>query len=146
MIQIRNGIFETNSSSCHVFMIPKNTDIKIPKTVILEDECSADNMLNIYFNDINWGKDDIEPFIQFLYKCGVQEIRYNGRYSYVNDLIKKYKNSDPNEFYIRRNEESLKKVCFGTGIKLTTMEDYEVCEESVNNLGDFEDWYPIRLS
>lgn len=35
MIQIRNGIFETNSSSTHVFCIPSTKSLKIPKEIKL---------------------------------------------------------------------------------------------------------------
>ena len=35
MIQIRNGIFETNSSSTHVFCIPSTKSLKIPREIKL---------------------------------------------------------------------------------------------------------------
>lgn len=36
MIEIRSSIFETNSSSVHVLVIPKDTSINVPHKVFLE--------------------------------------------------------------------------------------------------------------
>lgn len=148
MIQIRNSMFETNSSSCHVFMFPNGMNIKIPSTVILNDDYNTkDNMPNLYFNDINWGESYTTPFIQFLYKCGVKKIKYTGKYKYVTDAIEKYKNLDDYDLYGLYNDaESIKKVCFGDNVKITTMEDYMVSDEEVSKCGNFEDWCAIRLS
>lgn len=35
MFNIRNGSWETNSSSVHVLVIPKDTNVTIPKKVFL---------------------------------------------------------------------------------------------------------------
>ena len=36
MIEIRSSVFETNSSSVHVLVIPKDTQVSIPHKVFLE--------------------------------------------------------------------------------------------------------------
>ena len=38
MIEIRQGIFETNSSSVHELVIPKDCDLNIPTKVYLNPE------------------------------------------------------------------------------------------------------------
>ena len=58
MIQIRNGLFETNSSSVHAFCIPGNKSLKIPKEIKL-------SQLNRYvcITDIN----SIEDKLAYMY-------------------------------------------------------------------------------
>lgn len=58
MIQIRNGLFETNSSSVHAFCIPGNKSLKIPKEIKL-------SQLNRYVDitDIN----SIEDKLAYMY-------------------------------------------------------------------------------
>lgn len=150
MIQIRNDMFETNSSSCHVFMFPKGMGIRVPSTVVLNDEYNTvDNMPNLFFNDINWGEEYTTPFIQMLYRCGVKEIKYSGKNKYVTEAIEKYKeedNSNAQLEYPRLDVTYFKKVVFGTDVKLTTMEDWMVCDDEVAKEGDFEDYCAVRLS
>ena len=50
MIHIRHNIFETNSSSCHVFVYDPKGSAQVQKTVTLVPD-SDDSMLNILFND-----------------------------------------------------------------------------------------------
>jgi len=150
MIQIRYDMFETNSSSCHVFMFPKDMEIIVPSTVVLNDEyATVDNMPNLYFNDINWGEEYTTPFIRMLYNCGVKEIKYTGKNQYVKDAIKKYKDEDNSNislYYPSIDINTFKKIVFGTDVKITTMEDWMVSQEEVDKIGDFEDWSAIRLS
>lgn len=148
MIQIRHDMFETNSSSCHVFMFPKDMGIHIPTIVNLNDEwATEDNMPNLFFNDCNWGEEYTTPFIQFLYKCGVKTINYSGRYDYVKKAIEEYKDkTDFDLCGLHINEHDLLKVCFGTDVKLTTMEDWMVSQEEIDKIGNFEDWCDYRLS
>ena len=151
MIQIRYDMFETNSSSCHVFMFPKDMGITVPSTVVLYNTYDEiiDNMPNLYFNDINWGEEYTTPFIRMLYNCGVKEIKYTGKDQYVKDAIKKYKdedNSNISSYYPHIDINTFKKIVFGTDVKITTMEDWMVSQEEVDKIGDFEDWCSIRLS
>lgn len=151
MIQIRQSIFETNSSSCHVFMFPKNLDIRIPSTVVLNDDYHTyDNLPNLYFNDACYFEEDSAiSFIKFLYKSGVKNIKYTGNRSIVHDAIKKYKNEtdfniNTHDFYT--SLKNLQKICFGTNVKLVVMEDHDVCDENVAKYGDFESYCAYRLS
>ena len=57
MISIRIGLFETNSSSVHVLVIPKDTDIHIPSHV------------NLYGGDYDWGPDSEDDTIQYFYQA-----------------------------------------------------------------------------
>ena len=151
MIQIRESCFETNSSGCHIFMFPHNMDIKVPKTVFLNDEHNTvDNMPNLFFNDCNWGEEYTTPFIQFLYKCGVETIIYLGKHQYVKDAIERFKMYDCSncEDDTGLSQSDLKKVCFGIGVKVierSTDGGYDFNEE-VKKEGDFEDWCSYRLS
>ena len=151
MIQFRHSMFETNSSSCHVFMFPKGMGIKVPSTVTLYDtyEETTDNMPNLFFNDINWGEEYTTPFIRMLYRCGVKEIKYTGKSKYVNEAIEKYKNvdnSDASLYYPSTNISKFKKIVFGTDVHITEMEDWMVSKEEVAKEGDFEEYYSLRLS
>ena len=151
MIQIRNSMFETNSSSCHIFMFPKSMGIKVPSTVVLYDtyEETKDNMPNIVFNDINWDEEYTTPFIRMLYACGVKEIKYTGKDQYVTDAIEQYKDQDNSNislYYPRINKDHFMKMVFGTDVHLTVMEDWMVSQDAIDKEGDFEDWCSIRLS
>lgn len=150
MIQFRQSMFETNSSSCHVFMFPKGMGVKVPSTVELNDDyCTVDNMPNLFFNDINWGEEYTTPFIRMLYRCGVKTIKYTGKDKFVTDAIEKYKdedNSDVQLEYPRFDIKSFKMIVFGTDVKLTTMEDWMVSDDEVAKQGDFEDYCAVRLS
>ena len=147
MIQIRTDMFETNSSSCHVFLFPRNMEICIPSVINLDDEYyTKDNMPNLIFNDCNWGEDDTTPLIQFFYKCGVKTINYIGRHKYVTEAIEKYKDQTDFDYIcgLPFNEASLKKACFGTNVKIETIEDCDLSEERFDD--EIEDWDYIRLS
>lgn len=150
MIQVRYDMFETNSSSCHVFMFPKGMGVKVPSTVKLNDDYdTVDNMPNLFFNDINWGEEYTTPFIRMLYRCGVKTIKYTGKDKFVTDAIEKYKdedNSDAQLEYPRLDIKYFKMVVFGTDVKLTTMEDWMVSDDEVAKQGDFEDYCAVRLS
>lgn len=58
MIQIRNGLFETNSSSVHAFCIPGSKSLKIPKEIKLSQ---LDRYVDI--TDIN----SIEDKLAYMY-------------------------------------------------------------------------------
>ena len=155
MIQIRNSIFETNSSSSHAFLFPKDANIKIPSTVVLYDtyDDTLDNMPNLYFNDCNWGEEYTTPFIKFLYKYGVKEIKYTGRHQYVTEAIDKYKTVDPSDITIDRfeelmaSEENLLRICFDSGVKLKTLsDDWERQQKYVDPNNEYDHWCSYRLS
>ena len=83
MIQIRNGLFETNSSSVNVFCIPETGSLKIPKEIKMSelnrdiytaDEC-VDTITKIayMYNEARELGNDNE-FIRYLTKKGIKII------------------------------------------------------------------------
>ena len=81
MIEIRQSIFETNSSSVHVLVIPKDTPINIPKKVFLdggeygwEFGCVTDTINYLYQVCIGAGKEELDKFFDYLKHKGVEEI------------------------------------------------------------------------
>lgn len=55
--QIRNGVFETNSSSCHSLSINKVSEIKYDKDMFEYRIHEDDNKLHIGFGEFGWGYD-----------------------------------------------------------------------------------------
>lgn len=96
MISIRNNMFETNSSSANVLIIPKNQGIHIPKQFIfVDDETSlkpSEKVLYIILNDSHSSKDDAYKMVNFLYNIGVEEIIYGGHNRYFQEAIDIFKN------------------------------------------------------
>lgn len=98
MIQVRVGIFETNSSSANVLCVPKEQNIIVPKRFIfMDDETSSRpievvlcNLFDDWFGDTT---ETINQIINFLYLNGVEEIIYGGHNRKVMDAIEKYKDS-----------------------------------------------------
>ncbi len=81
MIQIRNGSFETNSSSVHVLVIPKENPIDIPNEVILtggewgwSPGIEQDTINYFYQACLDRGPKYVTRFIKFLKKNGVNNI------------------------------------------------------------------------
>lgn len=81
MIQIRRNVFETNSSSVHMLVIPKDTTIKVPKKVFLQGgdygwshdtECSTINYM--YQTCVDFGRETLDKFFEYLKRKGVEEI------------------------------------------------------------------------
>ena len=82
MIQIRNSMFETNSSSTHVFCIPGTKSLKMPKEIKLS---SLDRYVDIttemsiedriaYMYDIARDNNSEESFIAYLRDKGINVI------------------------------------------------------------------------
>ena len=81
MISIRNRQFETNSSSVHVLVIPKDTNIHIPKVVSLtggeygwENEEYWDTLNYFYQACVDAGRESVAQFFAYLKEKGVEEI------------------------------------------------------------------------
>ncbi len=81
MIEIRQSMFETNSSSVHVLVIPKDTSISIPHKVFLsggEYGWSADteyDTLNYFYQAcLDNGREELDKFFEYLKRKGVEEI------------------------------------------------------------------------
>ena len=85
MINIRYSIYETNSSSVHALVIPKDTKIYIPKTVNLyggdygwREEIESDTLNYFYQACLDQGKEEVEKFFAYLRRKGVEEINAKG--------------------------------------------------------------------
>lgn len=81
MIQIRLGQFETNSSSVHVLVIPKDASINIPHKVFLEggeygwqSDTEYDTLNYFYQACVSSGREDLNKFFEYLKRKGVEEI------------------------------------------------------------------------
>ena len=81
MIEIRHNFFETNSSSVHVLVIPKETKINIPHKVFLNGgtygDCpdkDFDTLNYMYQACIDNGKNELDKFFDYLKRKGVEEI------------------------------------------------------------------------
>lgn len=109
MLQIRHSLFETNSSSCHVLVVPMNQDIIFSKIA-----CS-DGL--DYLLDHAYG---IEGLIHWLYEEGVEEIIYNGNDSSIRRTINEVKYAPDKRYDFRvgldnayLSKEVLKMIIFG---------------------------------
>ena len=80
MFNIRKGSWETNSSSVHVLVIPKDTNITVPKKVFLSGgeygwEAGHANPLDyMYQACVDAGKEELDKFFDYLKRKGVEEI------------------------------------------------------------------------
>lgn len=57
MISIRQGLFETNSSSVHALVIPKNCSIHFP------------NKVTLYGGEYGWEEDEVYDTINYVYQA-----------------------------------------------------------------------------
>jgi hypothetical protein len=119
MIHIRYGLFESNSSSANVLIIPKNQGVHVPKRFIyVDDETSTRaSELVIYKIIHGWksGRENIDKLINFIYISGVEEIIYGGHDPYFERAIEQYKDH-PEDMGVPDgwNKEVLKFAIFGT--------------------------------
>ena len=81
MITIRHSIFETNSSSVHVLVIPKDAKIIIPNVVYLHrneygwsDGNEFDTLSYFYQACVDRGTDEVLKLVEYLKRKGVEEI------------------------------------------------------------------------
>ena len=153
MIIIRQGMFETNSSSNHVFVF-KPGNVAVTKTITFTPH-SEDTMKNIYFNDYyEWYEcdpkgfeDDMIEFLIDVLAIGVEEVKCSDKR--IEELVEKIKTDE--RFARRRssyvNKEAMKHILFDEDVKLTTLEDYDVCNETIERkFGREYNYYSIRLS
>lgn len=86
MISIRFGSFETNSSSVHALVIPKEQSIHIPKSVNLyyggefgwDFEKRFDTLQYVFDACVDRGQEEVEKLREYLKRKGVEEISFNG--------------------------------------------------------------------
>ena len=81
MIQIRTSSFETNSSSVHILVIPKDTTIHVPKTILLDEveygwnnAIESDTINYLYGVCVERGPKEVQLFIDYLKRKGVEDI------------------------------------------------------------------------
>lgn len=122
MIQIRMGQYETNSSSCHVYIYDNSTNVTVPSVVRLT-EGARDSALNNFFNDyLDWyhpsDQEDMKYFLRELYRCGVRTIECS------NKSIKKLASDikESGDFGVG-DVELLKIILFGDNIIIDTLRD-----------------------
>ena len=84
MIQIRQGTFETNSSSVHELVIPKDCELCIPAKVYLTGgeygwgpETTDDTINYMYQACLDRGPEEVNKFVLYLMEKGI-EIDYHG--------------------------------------------------------------------
>lgn len=133
MITIRHGLFETNSSSCHVYVyFPKKDTAEVPATVKLipDDESTP---LQRAFNDnytwIDYDPDGLEIFLARLLVMGVKNIRCSDKK--VEKMVKKVKGC-PQEYCSRDfDKEAYALALFGSMTEMTTLSDHLDIEREV---------------
>lgn len=91
MILVRNGMFETNSSSCHCLILSKEAETKLPKTIKLDSDDSTGDFVRAYIRDLSENK--AKQFVNWLYLNGVKTIVYNGSNQYINKFAEQYKDN-----------------------------------------------------
>lgn len=127
MFQIRTGIWETNSSSCNALVVPMDQNINFSTTACSE---GLDYLLE-HANGSN-------SLISWLYRIGVEEIKYCGDNSYVRRAITEgkynWKETDKLEVSIDYStflpEQILKLIVFGEDTRVETRDDKYVTENS----------------
>jgi len=148
MIEIRKNMFETNSSSCHVFVYDPKGSATVQKIVTLIPN-NDDSILNILFNDYycyfslgRFGEDYLKEFLNNLLAIGVTEVKCPDES--VVALFEKVK-AEGNYYCYDKN--GLIQVLFNDNTELTTLEDFGVCQETIDNeFGEGLKYYSIRLS
>ena len=122
MIQIRKGIFETNSSSANVLILPKyGGGIHVPKKFFYMDDDTSLKPTEIVINHIiskGWSGTDYEAvnqIVNFLYLNGVEEIVYGGKDPAFEQAVERYKDK-PEDLGVPKNwnKELLLQALFGS--------------------------------
>lgn len=144
MISIRNRQFETNSSSVHVLVIPKDTNIRIPKVVSLtggeygwENEEYWDTLNYFYQACVDAGRESVAQFFAYLKGKGVEEIhapelhwvksKY-GDYDYADNNCGGIDHSSEIPLqYMFANERLLDAFLFGDSFVVTGNDNSDEC-------------------
>ena len=143
MIEIRDGFFETNSSSCHVFIYHTNQNVSFPKVVTLTPN-SYDNPLDILFNDYYGWFDydssgfasDICKFLGKLKKAGIKTVKCSDK-----RIVNLFNDAEP------YGDISGMPYIISGDVKVDTMEDYLVDADKIKeDHGDDASYFAIRLS
>lgn len=153
MIQFRHSMFETNSSSANVLIIPKSQGIHVPQRFIyVDDETSTrPSELVIYKIIHGWKADreNIDKLVNFLYISGVEEIVYGGHDRYFQEAVDKYKDH-PEDMGVPDgwSKEVLKFAIFGTDSEVKYFRDGEYGRPNIGPAPEYkyldsddENWY-----
>lgn len=139
MISIRYNLFETNSSSVHALVIPKNTSIHFPTKVSLrggeygwENDCVYDTLNYIYQACRDRGQDEVDKLIAYLKRHDIEvDLGYSDHnYGYIDHGYE----VPLDELF--KNESMLDRFLFGNNSFIITGNDndYSYDEEgSVEN-------------
>lgn len=139
MIQIRNSLFETNSSSVNTLVIPKDASISIPERVSLfYDNYSSwrytedtDTLNYAYSMCVDRGDCEILLFLNYLRRKGVKEIETHPTTG-VEEWNIDYDDSAIPLKDIFGSEKVLDLFCFGSGSMI-----YEGNDNDSDNLYKF---------
>lgn len=152
MIQIRHGLFETNSSSANVLIIPKSQGICVPhRFFYMDDETSlkpSEKVICQIIHGWNSDRENIDKLVNFLYVNGVEEIVYGGHDRYFQEAVDKYKDH-PEDMGVPYSwdKEELKFALFGNSSEIEHFEDgqkrpdYGPAPEYKHLNQDDENWY-----
>lgn len=88
MLNVRYGLFETNSSECHALIIPNEQGVNITKTIDLSSDDDKGDIFRKLIRDLR-GEEDAKLLANWFYRHGVENIIYNGSNS---DFIRAIKN------------------------------------------------------
>ncbi|MEE3344022.1 MAG: hypothetical protein VZS44_08030 [Bacilli bacterium] len=138
MIQIRQSMFETNSSSSHTFMIPKNSiPLRIPSSINLRKqnypEDSIENRICLIYNYAEYYGDG-DNFIKYLQSKGVEVEEMDDRIELPCS-------------HIFKNEAQLDKFLFGEDVTETVKTFEGGFPNKYNNVnGNPEDYDEIYIS
>ena len=91
MISVRNGMFETNSSSCHCLILSKTAETELPTTIELDSDDGTGDFVRAYVRGLNEAAS--KQLVNWLYLNGVKTIIYNGSNKYINKFIEEFKDN-----------------------------------------------------
>lgn len=152
MIQIRHGLFETNSSSANVLIIPKSQGIHVPHRFFYMDDGTSlkpsEKVIYSILHGWNFERDNVDKIVNFLYINGVEEIVYGGHNPYFEEAVNKYKDR-PEDIGVPDGwtNEELKFALFGNSSEIEHFEDgqtrpnYSPAPEYKQLDQDDENWY-----
>lgn len=146
MLNIRKNIFETNSSSVHALVIPKDQTLYIPHTVTLhygeygwENDTYGDTIDYIYTACVDFGSDEVEKLINYLKRKGVEEITISGGQD-VNFGIDHSNEIPLDELF--NNESLLDRFLFGTESYVQTGNDND---DECPNESEYDDSVDVLM-
>jgi len=141
MIQVRKEMFETNSSSVHVLVIPKDVKIIIPNVVYLHrneygwsDDNEFDTLSYFYQACVDCGTDEVLKLIEYLKRKGVEEIHcreIDSTMSNFSGYIDHGENIPLD--YLFSNENLLDRFIFGSESFVEIGNDNEGCPPKADN-------------